>query len=151
MFLFCTTGVLWSLSCPLSIIFVILTSGVEATEENVAFIAYGILFYMLILQTLNILMLRYFRWPRWFMVGFSCLSIVLMIFAIINFRGLNPDIYYPSIYYLGSVNLIAVVWSGFYYSSSLCVRFIRRQAAKYQAVHGYDPIQWRKDNPRRLF
>ncbi|SBS31582.1 hypothetical protein MSP8887_01548 [Marinomonas spartinae] len=146
MFLACVTGVLWSLSCSLSIIFVVVAEGVEGTGENMKFIAFGVLFYIVVLQTFNILMLRFFSWARWAVVGFSVFSIVLMIFAMINFTGLNAVVHY-----MAFANLIAAVWSCFYYSSSLWVKFIRKQAAKYQAVHGYDPIQWRKDNPRRLF
>lgn len=146
MFLACITGVLWTISCALSIIFVIVAEGVEATGENMKFIAFGMLFYIVVLQTFNILMLRFFSWARWSVVGFSAFSIALMIFAMINFTGLNA-----AVHYMAFANLIAAVWSCFYYSSFLCVKFIRQQAAKYQAVHGYDPIQWRKDNPRRLF
>ncbi|SBS31585.1 hypothetical protein MSP8887_01549 [Marinomonas spartinae] len=151
MFLFCISSLLWTVGCGLSVFFVLLVVGVEATDENMKLIVYGMIVYILVLQTFFILMLRYFNWARWSMVGVSFLSIILMIFAIINFRELTPSIYYPSIYYLGSLNLIAVTWSCFYFSSSLWVKYIRQQAAKYQAIHGYDPIQWRKENPRRLF
>lgn len=145
-FLYCITAMLWTISCVMVIPSLFAASHLELTDDSIKWLIFGMIFYVVILQALNILMLRYFRWARRTMAALSFLSVILMVFAIINFTGMNA-----AVHYMAYANLIAAAWSCFYFSSPLYVKLLKIHAQKYQSIHGYDPIQWRKDNPRRLF
>ncbi|SBS38615.1 hypothetical protein MSP8887_03393 [Marinomonas spartinae] len=146
MLIYCITAALWSLSSVGALAIFISIFNLELTEDTIGVILASLLGYMFFLQILNALMLRYYSWARWWMASISLLSIVLTVACMMNVHDSGQ-----SIYYLASLILVTSIWSCFYFSSFLWVRFIQRQAKRYQSVHGHDPIQWRANKRKNLF
>jgi hypothetical protein len=139
MFIFTITGVLFTLSSVLSLLFLLLSLEYEPNVDNVGKIAPFIIIYIIALQTFTMLSVRYYQWPRWAIVFISLISIGLTVFSLINLSG------YPNVsYYFISANLVAAVWSFVFFYTPLWDRFIQQRAKIFEQMNGYNPIKRRR-------